>query len=76
MDEQCDYWALVKELQGKLDAEGDRADGLAIELEDARMEYANLKAEHDKLKQVYGRIASNLTDAQRKISAALSYTED
>lgn len=76
VDEQCDYWALVKELQGKLDAEGERADNLAIELEDARAEYDRLKAEHDKLTDLYGRIASLLADAQGKISAALSYTED
>lgn len=76
VDEQCDYWAIVKELQGKLDAEGERADGLAIELEDARAEYDRLKADRDKLADLYGRIASLLADAQGKISAALSYTED
>lgn len=76
MDQQCDHWALVKDLQAKLDAEGDRADGLAIELADSRMEYDRLKEEHNKLADLYGRIASLLSDAQGKISAALSYTEE
>jgi chromosome segregation ATPase len=76
MDQQCDCWALVKELQRKLDAEGERADNLAIELEDARAEYDRLKADRDRLADLYGRIASLLADAQGKISAALSYTED
>lgn len=76
VDEQCNYWETVDDLQRKLDAEGKRADNLAIELEDARAEYDRLKAEHDKLTDLYGRIASLLADAQGKISAALSYTED
>ena len=75
-DDSFDPYALIKELQGKLDAEGERADGLAIELEDARAEYDRLKADRDKLADLYGRIASLLADAQGKISAALSYTED
>lgn len=75
-EKRFDPYALIKELQGKLDAEGERADNLAIELDDARAEYARLKAEHDKLTDLYGRIASLLADAQGKISAALSYTED